>query len=98
MNALPHVVSKIMSATAEEFVQSLGVLLGRAVSIDELPICIAVGSGQVEIAREPLQGVRLGGLLELPRARVSLSYSAVPAAKRADFQRRFDLAFQRGGG
>ncbi len=73
-------------------------LLGRAVNIDELPIRIAVGTGAIEISREVLPGARLGGLLELPRAKVTISYSGVTAADRTAFQRRFDLAFQRGGG
>ncbi len=64
MSAEPHSVSKIMSATHEEFAQSLSVLLGRAVSIDELPVRIAVGAGAIEISREALPGARLGGLLE----------------------------------
>lgn len=98
---MPHYaeqVRKIMSATREEFVQSLAVLLGRTVAIDELPLRVALGAGSVVIAREPLPGVRLGGLLELPRAAVTLTFDGVGDEARAAFLRRFDVAFQRGGG
>lgn len=98
MGTEPYIELKIMSATPEEFAQSLGALLGRDVSMGELPLSVPVGSGHVEIAREPLAGVRLGGLLELPRAKVTLTYSGASNADRIAFQRRFDLAFQRGGG
>ncbi|MGQ0671427.1 MAG: hypothetical protein ACT4N2_00905 [Hyphomicrobium sp.] len=93
-----RVVEKIMSATAAEFGQSLGVLLGRAASCDELPLLIPLGSVGVTIRREPLDGVLLGGLLALPRARVTLTFEGVDEADCAAFLRRFDIAFQRGGG
>lgn len=98
MSITPDTVSKIMSSSGEEFTQCLGVLLGRAVFVDELPLRIAVGAGQVEIARVPLKGVCLGGLLELPRAQVTIIFVGVSDADRTAFQLRFDQAFQRGGG
>lgn len=98
MVSAPNTITKIMSATDEEFAQSLRVLIGRDVAAHELPLALALGPGRVEIAREPLVGVRLGGLLDLPRAAVTLVFHDVSEAERAAFLRRFDFAFQRGGG
>ncbi len=91
-----QMVEKIMSASREEFARSLAVLLGK--EVPELPARVAVGGGNVEITYEALQPARLGGLLELPRARVTLAFEGVSPADVESFQRRFDLAFQRGGG
>jgi hypothetical protein len=98
MSGSPGCVRKVMSASDSEFAQSLGVLLGRPMSISELPLQLALGSGHVVISRELLPGVRLGGLLEMPRAAVTLTFQSVDEAARARFIQRFDLAFQRGGG
>ena len=58
-----------------------------------------LASGPVEITFEPLPGVRLGGLLALPRAKIELKFSdAISPADRTAFIRLFDVAFQRGGG
>ena len=42
--------------------------------------------------------MRLGGLLQLPRAKVSLKFRDVTPEQREQFLRVFDVAFQRGGG
>lgn len=98
MSGSAATVRKIMSASDSEFAQSLSVLLSRPVAIGELPLRLELGGGQVLIERDALPGVRLGGLLEMPRAAVTLTFASVPETLRADFLRRFDLAFQRGGG
>lgn len=59
---------------------------------------IAFGDGGVVIRYEPQPGVRLGGLLELPRATVTLTFSDVSREERDAFTRRFEMTFQRGGG
>lgn len=60
---------------------------------------IGLGQGHVVIRYEPLEGVRLGGLLALPRAKVTLNFTPeVLPAERTAFARRFDISFQRGGG
>lgn len=91
------VVEKIMSMSRAEFENSLAALLDLP-SAPAPPVRVPLGAGSVAIDFEPLQGVRLGGLLELPRARVSLSFTGVARDEREAFARRFDLAFQRGGG
>jgi hypothetical protein len=91
------VIEKIMSMSRAEFENSLAALLAPA-SAPVPPVRVPLGAGFVTIAFEPLQGVRLGGLLELPRSRVALSFVDVARDEREAFTRRFDLAFQRGGG
>lgn len=97
-NTTSDLVRKIMSATPGEFAQSLSALLGREVAIGEMPLRIPLGTGEVVVSRVPLPGVRLGGLLELPRAEVTLTFRDVTAEERDAFLRRFEIAFQRGGG
>lgn len=91
------VIEKTMSMSRAEFDNSLAALLDLPAA-RALPVRLPLGAGSVAIDFEPLQGVRLGGLLELPRARVSLSFTGVARDEREAFARRFDLAFQRGGG
>ena len=54
--------------------------------------------GQATITFAPAPSVRLGGLLELPRARVTIRFDGGSTQARASFLRRFEIAFQRGGG
>lgn len=93
----PQTVEKIMSASRAEFARSLAVLLEVPIA-PETPAQIAVGQGRVIIDYQPLPPARLGGLLELPRARVTLEMRDVSTQEAAAFLDRFDLAFQRGGG
>lgn len=94
----PHAITKIMSASEHEFERSLAIVLGRDVRAAELPLTVALGAGCVIISRQPLEGVRLGGLLALPRSAVSLTFKDTQELEREQFLARFDLAFQRGGG
>ena len=55
------------------------------------------GSPVVRIEIEP-QAVRQIGVLRLPVLRVSIDLSATPVALAAEFMRRFDRGFHRGGG
>ena len=94
----PYSNDRIMSLSAAEFASSISLMgAGRnsytGAKVFELP------SGTVEISYEAIAGVRLGGLLALPRAKVSLKFShGITPSDRAAFVRRFDIAFQRGGG
>lgn len=98
MDSGDDVVRKIMSATPAEIERSLAIVAGRAVAIEDLPLAIALQPGEVVIDRQPLDGIRLGRLLELPRSLVTLTFSGCDAADRTAFLSRFDRAFQRGGG
>jgi hypothetical protein len=93
----PARVVKLMSLTRQEFVAALANVGGVEAAGDgtwfqNLP------DGHVTIAFEPRPSARLGGLLDLPRASVTLAFETDGEASRRDFMRRFDIAFQRGGG
>ncbi len=83
-----------------------GVVLATAVAGQEsvaARIAVAgVGAdaegGVVGLLYEPLAPRRLGGLLVLPQAKVTLTFSGLDAGGRLAFERRFWVTFQRGGG
>jgi len=95
------VVSKVMSLTLADFARSISVLAGEACgqqALDLGRVRVPVDTGHVDISFEVLPRRRLGGLLDLPQAGVKLRFGDVDASQRVAFLRRFDLAFQRGGG
>lgn len=91
-------LEKLMSISRSEFEQSWLAFDGTPPPAPGSPVRLALGSGHVEIAYEPRPAVRLGGLLELPRAAVTFVFDRVEEADRAKIIDRFDRAFQRGGG
>lgn len=92
-------VEKVMSLSIEEFHKSIAVLTGHPpLSTAASLVRFSEDGGRVEIGYAPLPGVTLGGLLALPRARVWIAFEGLDGDARAAFLRRFDLAFQRGGG
>lgn len=93
-------IEKTMSLSRLEFEKSLAALSGGAgdVVMGADGVRLPCGAGHVEVTFEPLPAVRLGGLLELPRAKVSIVFSGAAAEEREVFLRRFEIAFQRGGG
>lgn len=95
----PLVVEKTMTLSADEFWKSIAALWDRpCVGTRELPLPIGCGSGRAEISFLALPPARLGGLLELPRAKVTIAFHGVDGQERRRFLGRFDIAFQRGGG
>lgn len=91
-------IQKLMSLAEHEFITGCTRLAGEGDSVSPREAKIAVGDGSVTIRYEPLPGVRLGGLLALPRANVTLSYANVSQVDQDDFTKRFEMTFQRGGG
>lgn len=91
-------IEKIMALTLPEFQASLAALSKSGATAGPGGVRLPIGIGAVEISFEPLPPVLLGGLLELPRARVSLAFDNVPPPERKAFLVAFDIAFQRGGG
>lgn len=90
----PWQIIKLMTITRAEFEKSLAAFDHQA-ALD--------ARGQVSIAGavirfEALPPRRPGGLLSLPQARITIETEALDPAQRAAFLRRFDIAFQRGGG
>ena len=92
-----HVV-KLMSLSRPEFENSIAALAGADVAIMDGVARIADGAGTIAIAFHALPPKRLGGLLLLPQARVTLDMTGLDEARAVAFLQRFELAFQRGGG
>jgi hypothetical protein len=94
----PFADERLMSISPSEFEISIAMLGPHQDGANGSKI-FDLASGPVEISFEPQPGVRLGGLLALPRAKVALKFSStVSAPDRAEFVRLFDTSFQRGGG
>lgn len=87
-----------MSVSRAEFVESWRAFDPSPPPAEGADVQLVVGRGLVTIGFEPRAGVRLGGLLELPRAAVSFTFSDVEPPEQAQLIARFDRAFQRGGG
>lgn len=94
------VIEKIMTLSAGEFAKSLCAFAGGDVAFVDGRARLGVGDegGVAEIAYAPLPPRRVGGLLELPQARVTITLTGVSPSAAQAFLRRFDIAFQRGGG
>lgn len=94
----PFANERVMSISPSEFAISIDMLGPHRDGTNGSKI-FDLASGPVEITFEPLPGVRLGGLLALPRAKINLKFSdTVTTADRTGFVRVFDTSFQRGGG
>lgn len=91
-------IEKLMSISRSEFEQSWQAFDCSAPPAPGLPARLLIGPGHVDVSFEPQPGVRLGGLLELPRASVAFVFVGVEDADRVKVVDRFDRAFQRGGG
>jgi len=90
---------KIMTLTADEFAKSIEAFAGHGVAIEAGRAKLAAGTGgSAEVEFEALPPRRLGGLLLLPQARVTITLAELGQTEAADFLKRFELAFQRGGG
>ncbi len=96
MGSNPEPIEKLMSLSRAEFERSMLVLNGSLFPASEYKL--VCGGGHVTIAYHELPGVRLGTLLALPRARLTIAFDGADLSARETFLRRFDLAFQRGGG
>ena len=90
-------VEKLMSLTRQEFVAALA-HVGGVESVTDGAWSAALKAGTVTITFAALPSARLGGLLELPRAKVMLDFHNTSGDQQSEFLQRFDLAFQRGGG
>ena len=94
----PDTTEKLMSISRAEFLASL-VHVGNALETADGAWTVPLdGGGNAIITFEAVPGVRLGGLLDLPRARVSIRFDGGSTAACRKFLLGFELAFQRGGG
>lgn len=99
MNESPTTITKIMSLTLNDFHRSVRTLApGLATADGQTEVTVPHGNATVCISYEALESATLGGLLALPRARVTLGLGGLDEARRELFLARFDQAFQRGGG
>lgn len=89
-----------MTLSAGEFAKSLAAFAGADVVIADgrVTLCWDGNGGVAEVTYEPLPPRRVGGLLELPQAKVTIAFTGFPTADAEAFLRRFEIAFQRGGG
>ena len=88
-----------MALTLDEFHRSLKYLAPGAVIEDaQTEFIIPMGASQVQVIYEPLESATLGGLLDLPRARVILHLEKLDQDQQDAFLASFDRSFQRGGG
>jgi hypothetical protein len=102
----PSHVEKIMTISRAEFEASLSAFAPEAIPHSDGRWIVshrsldgtALATRPVCISWSALEAVRLGGLLALPSARITLDLQGLSAGEREDFLRRFEIAFQRGGG
>lgn len=92
-------VEKIMSLSLQEFHRGLKALLPDiAVNTGQKEATIPAGAGSVTITYDPLEGATFGGLLSLPRAKITIATIGLDEEEAQAFLDRFNKAFQRGGG
>ena len=91
-------VEKLMTLTRAEFIASLAGLdpSARLGNDDTAVVCLDGTSARLSF--EALPQRRLGGLLSLPQARITIDLTGLTEPQRVAIVRRFDIAFQRGGG
>ena len=88
-----------MSLDLVEFHRSLKTLQPDVMLAEkQTNVFIPTDEGEVRIVYESLEKATLGGLLALPRAKVTLHMGGLGETERQAFLARFDKAFQRGGG
>ena len=98
MTAAGDVVVKLMSATRAEFERSLAHLTPSCPLDRDGTTTVPHAGCDLTLRFEQLPRRRLGGLIAMPQARVTIDLSLLPEVERVAFLARFDLAFQRGGG
>ena len=87
-----------MGLSHGEFLRSLpAAVVGMEFRVQGPRIQVLDAERRVEIDLGPEQQRRLGALV-LPQTPVRLSFHGFSVEKRGEFCKRFDLAFQRGGG
>lgn len=96
----PRIIEKTMTLSPAEFTKSMKAFAGDAVVIvgGRATLPVDETAGTATIAFSPLPPRRVGGLLELPQAKVIITLVDVSIADAGAFLKRFDIAFQRGGG
>jgi hypothetical protein len=89
-------LEKIMSITLQEFEAGIKRLDGAILEGSGSGV-YAISNGAI-INFDQLEPVVLGGLMRLPRARITINTAGLPPDARQRFVALFDQTFQRGGG
>lgn len=95
---LPDRIEKIMSIKLSEFQAGIGRLDPSAPATASGGVYQLANHGGVTVTFERLEPAVLGGLMRLPRARVTLDLERLAPEARQQFLALFDQTFQRGGG
>lgn len=95
---VPATIEKIMSIKLSEFEAGLARLDPSAPATHVEGIYNIPNTAGVSIKFEKLEPAVLGGLMRLPRAKVTLNLEALAPEARQKFLSFFDQTFQRGGG
>lgn len=95
---VPGRIEKIMSIKLSEFEAGLARLDAAAPETNVDGTYKIPNAPGVSIIFEKLEPAVLGGLMRLPRAKVTLNLEALDAPARTKFLGFFDQTFQRGGG
>lgn len=98
MSGKPAPVEKLMALDKAEFERSLATLAEDTRLDGDGRATIAAGAGHAILRFEALPAETLGGLLALPRARVTIAFAGLGTHEADHFLAEFDRAFQRGGG
>jgi hypothetical protein len=95
---VPQTIEKIMSIKLSEFEAGLARLDAAAPATAQNGTYTIAREQGVSITFEKLEPAVLGGLMRLPRARVTLHLNSLEPEERRRFLSFFDQTFQRGGG
>ena len=95
---LPGKIEKIMSIRRVEFEAGLARIDVDAPATNTAGVYTIPNRGGVTITFEKLAPAVLGGLMRLPRAKITIDVEALDQAARQQFVAFFEKTFQRGGG
>ena len=91
-------LTREMSITHKEFLRLLPLAVqGASVNRRDNLLTVKTASGRLTITLAP-QTTRQLGLLEFPVTTVTMEFHDFNPSDQAAFLKRFDLAYQRGGG
>ncbi|MCY4211479.1 MAG: hypothetical protein OXE97_10630 [Gammaproteobacteria bacterium] len=91
-------LTREMSITHKEFLRLLPLAVqGASVNRRDNRLTVKTASGRLTITLAP-QTTRKLGLLEFPVTTVTMEFHDFNPSDQAAFLKRFDLAYQRGGG
>ena len=92
-------VIKDMALTLEDFHRGLGSAMdGLEFSVNGGVVRVGTETHGITIAYTPLPTRVLGGLLQVPRGEVAITFQGYSEDERSAFLERFDRSYQRGGG